>query len=202
MNIKIKKSWLLVIRLSIGVAALMSLATVASGDIMERSPSQPEKVIVDDRSDKIILDEPADLLLFNEKEWSVDLFGMYAFEEQKGTYDDGFGAGVGVNYFFNRFVGLGLEGYGWKGDGLISSVGGNLMLRYPIERWRLAPYLIAGIGGNFDADNTKDQVNASGGLGMEYRLNKNWGVFTDSRYVMTDVSNDYVITRLGVRFSF
>lgn len=76
------------------------------------------------------------------------------------------------------------------------------MLRYPIERWRLAPYMIVGIAGNFDADNTEDQVNASGGLGIEYRITKNWGVFTDSRYVLTDVSNDYVVTRVGVRFTF
>lgn len=190
------------VHLSAGILTLLVLAQTSYGDTMTPSPLRQDATIRDNSYDKVIVDEPVELLLFNEKEWSVDLFGMYAFEAKKGIYDDGFGAGIGVNYFFNRYVGLGLEGYGWKGDGLISSVGGNIMLRYPIEKWRLAPYVIAGIGGNFDADNTEDQINASGGLGVEYRVTKNWGVFTDSRYVLTDVSNDYVVTRLGVRFTF
>lgn len=140
--------------------------------------------------------------IFNGNEWSLDVFGLYAVEAKEGTYDDGFGAGVGVNYFFNRYFGLGLEGYGWKGDGLIRSVSGNILVRYPIEAWHMAPYFIGGIGGNFGADHTDDQINASAGLGLEVRFSEHWGVIADGRYVVTDESNDYGLARLGVRFTF
>lgn len=195
----------------LSLAALLVLglfAPAAQADTMNTPPVFRQETNTrptpDDKriDDKWVAQENFEDFIFNGNEWSLDVFGLYAFEAKQGTYDDGFGAGIGVNYFFNRYFGLGLEGYGWKGDGLISSVSGNVMLRYPIEKWRLAPYAIGGIGGNFDADNTQDQINANAGLGLEYRFNAHWGIFTDSRYVFTDVSNDYVITRLGVRFAF
>jgi hypothetical protein len=179
-------------------------AIPSHADTMEKSIIRTE-MRPDVSNDKQIIESayvPDPDLLFNANEWSIDVFGLYALEVDQGTYDDGFGAGVGVNYFFNRYFGIGLEGYGWKGDGLISSVSGNAILRYPIEKWHLAPYIIGGIGGNFDADNSPDQINASGGLGVEYRFNQHWGVFTDGRYVITDETEDYAIARLGVRFSF
>lgn len=181
-------------------------ASMAGADTMDktivrtqlRSEPTPERQY----GEKELVTTTEDVFLFNAKEWSLDVFGMYAFEADKGAYDDGFGGGIGVNYFFNRYFGMGLEGYGWNGDGVIGSASGNLMLRYPIEKWHLAPYLIGGIGGNFCADKSDDQVNVSGGIGVEYRFNAHWGIFTDARYVATDKTNDYGVARLGVRFSF
>lgn len=158
------------------------------------SPYQDKSIVTDTEQTK--------LYLFNEKEWSLDLFGLYAFEASNGAYDDGFGPGIGLNYFFNRYIGVGLEGYTWNGDGYIGSASGNLILRYPIEDWHLAPYLIAGVGGNFGAEDGEDQINGSGGIGVEYRFNQNWSVFTDARYVGTAKTNDYGIARTGIRFSF
>jgi hypothetical protein len=194
----------LVLTLGLVTLGLALPVTPCHADTMEKSVIRTE-MRPEASSDKYIVESPGESapeLLFNANEWSIDVFGLYAIEVDKGTYDDGFGAGVGVNCFFNRYFGIGLEGYGWKGDGLISSVSGNAILRYPIEKWHLAPYLIGGIGGNFDADHSPDQINASGGLGVEYRFNQHWGVFTDGRYVVTDETEDYAIARLGVRFSF
>jgi hypothetical protein len=193
------------LHLTLGFTILTTFALPCYGDtmnqpILRREDKDPKAIL--DSGDKVMVESEPARYLFNQNEWSVDVFGHYAFDTKKGTIDDGFGAGLGVNYFITRFIGVGLEGYGWKGDGLIGSVGANLMLRYPIEQWHLAPYLIGGVSGNFGAKHSEDQVNGSAGVGVEYRFNEHWGVFTDGRYVLTEKTNDYGIARLGIRYAF
>lgn len=46
-------------------------------------------------------------------EWSIDLFGTYAFTESTNERilgDHAFGGGLAANYFFTTNVGLGIEG--------------------------------------------------------------------------------------------
>jgi hypothetical protein len=192
-------AFLLSVEMYAGYCDVMEMDTVDSSTAPARiEPGYPRdnKVIAENTEAK---EKP---FVFNENEWSADVFALYAFEASDGAYGDGFGPGLGINYFFSRFVGVGVEGYGWNGDGNITAISGNVILRYPMDELRLAPYLIGGVGGNFGADNVEDQVNGSAGLGLEYRIIKNWSVFTDARYVVTSESNDYGIARAGVRFSF
>ncbi len=52
---------------------------------------------------------------FNDTELQADVFGAYAITKggQGGALngDHGWGGGVGVNYFFQRYIGVGVEGY-------------------------------------------------------------------------------------------
>ncbi len=139
-------------------------------------------------------------------EFSLDTFGSYkrgsknvgdVFDEpEHGVW----GGGVGANYFFTRYVGVGAD-VTMHADGgkFIDSTSGNLILRLPIERMSLAPYVFGGIGGNFDP--TEEWL-AQAGVGLEFRLNPITGIFADGRYIWPDKSADYSLIRAGLRFVF
>ncbi|MES2309980.1 MAG: outer membrane beta-barrel protein [Verrucomicrobiota bacterium] len=139
--------------------------------------------------------------LFKANEWSVDVFGTRAFTEKSGLYRDDFGGGLGVNYFFSRYFGVGFDGYAWDGskNDTVGAVSGNLIVRFPIEHCHLAPYLFAGPGGHFGP---QTELSAQGGGGVEYRFSDKMGVFADARYVAVDNQNNYVLPRVGLRFNF
>jgi hypothetical protein len=146
-------------------------------------------------------------MLFADEETTFDIFGLYAATEGAGRYDDGFGGGLGVNRFFKRYFGLGLEGYFWDGDrgpsgnesDVISSVAGSLIARYPIDQYHIAPYLLAGLGGSFSS---VDQFNLLAGGGFEFRFTPRVAFFSDGRYVWADQTNNYGLIRAGLRFPF
>ncbi len=51
--------------------------------------------------------------LYRANEWQVDIFGAYAPAGRDGSRflgDHAWGGGAGVNYFFTKYFGLGLEG--------------------------------------------------------------------------------------------
>lgn len=140
---------------------------------------------------------------FADREFSIDTFGLYQTAESGTPYDDGFGGGVALNYFFTRNVGLSLEGY-WSDASVdstvVHSVTGSVVVRFPIDEICLAPYIFGGGGGHFDSEN-----NASGhvGGGLEYRFNPSVGIFGDARYVwIGDDANDVGLYRVGLRFAF
>lgn len=145
--------------------------------------------------------------LFQDVETSADIFGTYAATGggPQSRFKDGFGGGVGVNHFFLKYVGVGLDAYAWNGDrpkdGISGGPSGSLILRYPIENLHLAPYVFGGVGGLF-TESRSPQLTEHGGIGFEYRFDPNWGVFADARYVFTDKDNDYALPRVGLRFIF
>jgi hypothetical protein len=148
--------------------------------------------------------------------------------------DHGWGGGVAVNYFFMRYFGLSAEGswleghdnaavraeghhfgdhqFGSHHDDNIDdpstqfqSVVGNLVFRYPIDSWCLAPY--AFIGGGATMDGSAWAV-GDVGIGVEYRLIPNkLGLFADGRWNyygdrdQHDVQNNFLF-RTGVRAVF
>lgn len=140
---------------------------------------------------------------FHDNEVSVDMFGLYALPEGSGRLDDGFGGGLGVNYFFTRNIGLGVDGYWWDGDQVskevVSSFTGSLILRLPIDSIHLAPYVFGGGGAHFSGI---DQLSLHGGAGLEYRLTPTFGLFGDGRYTFTEDTNDFGLIRVGARFVF
>lgn len=138
---------------------------------------------------------------YANNEWNVDLFGTYAFtgtEWRNDRYlgvDHAWGGGIDAKYFFARYFGLGLEGYGLALDnntgtrvffgnrvdndrrGSAGAVLGTFTLRYPIPCTRIAPYAFAG-GGVMFGGGGRDEVFINANNVVDVRRND-----TDSELV-------------------
>jgi hypothetical protein len=112
---------------------------------------------------------------YRDQEWDVSLWGTYVFtgenwrDDQYLGVDHAWGGGIDAKYFFARYFGIGVEGYGlalsnrtgfnFVGTTLQSSERndrgaagaalGTFTLRYPIPCTRFAPYVFGGGGGIF-----------------------------------------------------
>src|SRR3954469_1909820 len=98
---------------------------------------------------------------FNDQELQVDVFGAYQVGEGPNhagpIHDHGWGGGIGINYFFSRYIGVGVEGY-WiaaKENSAASgadrfdnddhsrttfhNINGSLIFRLPLDESCLAP---------------------------------------------------------------
>jgi hypothetical protein len=145
---------------------------------------------------------------FTEQELSLDLFGSYIHPEEKFSHlfqtnirhDGTWGGGVGLNYFFAKYVGIGADiNMGANGGLFVDQVIGNLILRVPIESAGLAPYVFGGGGRGFDP---AWQWLWDGGVGLEFRFNPVTGIFVDGRYVWTQTPSDGLYLRAGLRLVF
>jgi hypothetical protein len=138
---------------------------------------------------------------FRSNELQVDAFGLGAFYNQGRP---GWGGGLGVNYFFAKYFGIGVEqdlfGRNSNGSGSYTEWGtfGNVFLRYPICSWNLAPYAVVG-GGVIYGNKTIGGGTVGGGL--EYRITDNIALFGDARWLYTQ-DNNAVMARTGLKFAF
>jgi hypothetical protein len=138
---------------------------------------------------------------FRDTELQIDAFGLGAFY-QSGR--PGWGGGLGVNYFFGRYFGLGVEQdvFGRSNNGSLNytewGTFGNAFLRYPIDSWNIAPYGLVGGGVIYGS-----RVVGGGtvGGGFEYRLTDNFGLFGDARWLYTE-DNNGVLARTGIKLAF
>ncbi len=174
--------------------ALLTLAVSITGAFAGTPAKTFKEIVVVEESCK-----------FRGQELQIDAFTAGAF------YDEGrpgWGGGLGINYFFNKYVGIGYEQDivgrervgGSKSYAEWASVG-NLFLRYPICSLSLAPYAMVGGGGAYGSGKGYGFGNVGGGL--EYRVTDNIGLFSDARYVYSgEVPRNAVLGRAGVRFAF
>jgi hypothetical protein len=121
---------------------------------------------------------------YADREWNVSVWGTYAFtgtEYREDRYlgvDHAWGGGIDAKYFFARYFGLGIEGYGLALNenrgirvfagraitddsdrrGAAGAVLGTFTLRYPISCSRFAPYAFAGGGAIFGGGGREDIV--------------------------------------------
>ena len=141
---------------------------------------------------------------FKDQEFQIDAFGSYT-DTQGGGHADGFGGGLAFNYFFMRYLGIGVEGNIQSNGGVdpVWDFGGRLIARYPLElnggSLCLAPYIFGGGGVEVDGA-TVGTFHAGGGL--EWRATHTIGVFGEGRYMWAGGPNDAAQVRLGVRFVF
>lgn len=157
---------------------------------------------------------------FLDQELQIDVFGAYvdgnANVHAGYIRDHGWGGGIGINYFFTRNIGIGVDGiwfYGKEnaaaGEGddhkAFHNVTGSLIFRFPIDEACFAPYLFVGGGFHVDGD---QWASAHAGVGLEYRVVPNkvglfidgrWTYFGD-RYGHGDQNN--FLGKAGIRFVF
>jgi opacity protein-like surface antigen len=173
---------------------------------------------------------------FRDQELQLDVFGSFANlpygrdgRNNTGNFGrnanrDGGGGGIGINYFFMRYVGVGVDGdFDSNIDG-IANYTGKLILRLPIEAggFCIAPYIFAGGGGeslfddggfnrttnrNFRHQNTFGSWMV--GAGIEWRITPRFGIFAEGRYTWTErytgengLNYDNDLARLGLRVAF
>ena len=107
---------------------------------------------------------------YADNEWNVGISGIYAptlNEHEDDTYlgdDHSWGVGVDAKYFFRRYFGLGVQGFGLSTDnskdddafafnddseGFVGGLLGTFTFRYPIPCSRFAPYAWVGGGAIF-----------------------------------------------------
>ncbi|HLB34738.1 MAG TPA: hypothetical protein VJK54_10970 [Chthoniobacterales bacterium] len=148
---------------------------------------------------------------FRANEWQVDT----AVVGGAGTYGDhsfgAIGGGIGVNYFWSKYFGVGIDDSlgGLKetchssSTEFVNSFQADLIARYPICSWNLAPYAMVGGGGNWTQNVSQGNGNVGGGL--EYRLTRNVGLFADCRWLYGSNAASRLsaaLPRAGVRLAF
>lgn len=167
--------------------------------------------------------------LYRAGEFQIDAFGAYGFTrsgERDLIGDDVGGGGIGFNYFFTRWFGLGAEAslFDTEGD-VLGTTSVNVFFRAPIGQSGFAVYGFGGAGLTFNAEDldsddfsdARDRVEDDEdprdtddvlfighvGAGVEYRFNPNFSIFSDARYTWVERDDsDYGLVRAGLRFVF
>ncbi len=171
---------------------------------------------------------------YGDNEFNVGISGVYAptaDDDDRLLGDDAFGGAIDLKYFFRRYFGIGIQGFGLAtdnddnnnirgfnddNDDFAGGVLGTFTFRYPIPCSRFAPYGWVGAGGvwgnenrnfnnNFFRNNNDDdgRFMAQFGLGFEVRFTRHVGWTNDVSYNLVDGSrNDFFQLRSGVNFAF
>ncbi len=138
---------------------------------------------------------------FRAQELQLDLFGSYTNSIERSDHGDGFGGGLGVNYFFCKYVGIGASGNLYKGEANGAwNFDTSLIARLPIESgsFCIAPYILG--GGDLTTDGTTVGGWHAGG-GLEWRATHHLGIFAEGRYIWAE-DRPAAMSRVGVRFVF
>jgi len=173
----------------LSLTLIMAVAVAGSAFAGTDAKTFKEKVVI----------EPTCLFRANELQIDASATALW-FNGQNPAW----GGGLGVNYFFTQFVGIGVEQdiVGRQNERAEWATIGNLFLRYPICSWNLAPYAMVG-GGAAYGDARRGHGFGHVGGGLEYRLTGNIGLFTDARWVYSSEDpKSALIGRTGLRFAF
>jgi hypothetical protein len=173
--------------LTFGIAFCMVIVSSFAGDISKQVVPAPTT--------------QQDLFRGNEVDFETYFLMI---QGQKGShFIQDLGGAVGLEYFFNKYFGIEADNalmesnHNWRTyDQLL----GSIVARYPIEKWHLAPYVMASGGGVW----AKAYAHGQGrtGIGMEYRFTPNVGLFVDSTYGFNNAPMNDAMTRFGTRIAF
>jgi hypothetical protein len=149
---------------------------------------------------------PPEIPCFKDQEFQIDVFGDWQYRTRNVEGFDksnrsGGGGGIGFNYFFMRYLGIGEDNNFTSVSNGLYGFSGSLIARYPIEgHFCIAPYAL--VGGGFQTDGVNAGTWHVGG-GLEWRATPHLGVFTEGRYTWAGARvEDTVRVTLGVRFIF
>ncbi len=137
---------------------------------------------------------------FPAHQLSLQAFGTYATRDREGFRADQGGGGLGLTYFFTRYVGLGADTYveEWK---LPYRVNGSVILRLPLPE-QFSHLAVYGFGGGGREFKDIPQFTWHGGGGLEYKCCRYFGLFADAREVFPDKTASYTLARAGVNIGF
>jgi hypothetical protein len=179
--------------------ALLLLATTSGFSIEDGTTNQPAPQMTK---------PAAQMEKYRTQETSLDIFTTGTINQE--TIDDltglrydedvEFGIGVGLNHFFTRNIGIGVEAYSEDTEKhFLDQASASLIVRFPLGESCFAPYFYGGGGRQFDPIELSF---AQVGAGVELRFTPKVGVFLDARYVFTDGADDHALARLGLRLAF
>jgi len=185
------------------IIALMLM--IGAGGAIAQTTTTTTRTTTWDWNERFSYDSEGDR--FRANEFSVDLFGSYLrgeAEDWDDVFDDTdggrWGGGLGLNYFITRWFGVGADAaVHSNGGAFVDYANANLIFRVPIDAISLAPYAFGGGGYLFDPD---EVFTLHAGLGLEFRLNANTGIFIDGRYTWGEDSFESSQIRSGLRFAF
>src|SRR5436305_1145326 len=159
---------------------------------------------------------------YADSEWDIGVSGIYAPTKtnwENDRYlgvDHAWGGAVDIKYFFHRYFGIGVQGFGLSlnnhnssdfdglgfdnGGDFAGGVVGTFTFRYPIPCTRFAPYGWVGIGGIWGGGNTihlndngvfvQDDGNSrlmgQYGVGFETRFTPHFGWTNDVSFNQLD----------------
>lgn len=139
-------------------------------------------------------------------ETSFDVFASYLKSDQEGVSKE-WGGGLGISHYFSKHFGIAGSAMWVEPDN--SDVWHNYIadgvLRVPIESLRMAPYVLAGVGGIYgDSDLT---FVGRAGAGIDFRISQGFGVFGDWIYHFPEgntgiAGENYATTRIGLKIVF
>jgi hypothetical protein len=180
-------------KIALSTCALVALGTVAFAGTSSYSGKEMKNTVQQQSCPE----------WYANNEWNVDLWGTYSFtgEEWRNDrflgVDHAWGGGIDAKYFFARYFGVGLEGYGlalnggggqtfFLNNGLLEHISGSnrdaagavlgtFTLRYPIPCTRFAPYAFVGGGGIWGSNDRNESF-----------FNGTTGAFISSRSRDTD----------------
>lgn len=114
---------------------------------------------------------------------------------------DAAGGGIGVDYFFNRYLGVDLNYAVYGTSSAHHEFDGNLVLRFPIDSLCIAPYAIA--GGGYATNSVKSgNYDVGGGIDIRIPSANCLGIFAEGAYHFANNESDYTTVRLGLRIPF
>lgn len=127
---------------------------------------------------------------YADNEWNVGISGVYAptlNDYRDDTYlgvDHAWGGAIDVKYFFRRYFGVGIQGFGLalstddtlanfadddSDNDFAGGVLGTFTFRYPIPCSRFAPYAWAGVGAIFGGGARQAVFDPNGGFLGDFR---------------------------------
>lgn len=146
------------------------------------------------------MDVPSLCECFNGNTTNVSVFAAAILPETESKdFEDSFGGGLALNYFFTENFGLEGSYTAFGTDSVVHQVSGSIILRFPIKSICLAPYALA--GGSLHSDGV-NQGTWHVGAGLDYRFANCVGVFADAQYNWAEDTVDYTTVRGGLRVGF
>lgn len=208
----------------IGITLALAAFTASAAPLWPtheaKSLAKPEKgqLTEDGKSEKQILEERAVLRAnmaanaptqkFSAGEFQAFIAGSATLPELRSLddFEDHIaGFSLGANYFFTRNLGLGFEARHILDDDedFLNHMLVNGIFRLPMLSDNIAPYAIFGVGYRYQ-DHDVD-FRAAYGLGAEWRLSPQWGLFADWR-VLTENFKSFdeggYVVRTGLTWSW